>query len=130
MSTFCHINERLPKRSHRVAHFIALALSDRFVHTISTKMTALYSRAVVLGLYRRMLKDATKFNNYNFREHAKRRIKWDFRVSKDLPTAEAEQKYTWGVNQAEALRRQVTISQLYPQETSVVARRSKTNASV
>lgn len=91
-------------------------------------MAAPYSRTTVLTLYRRMLKDAAKFNNYNFREHAKRRIKWDFRVNKDLLAAEAEHKYAWGVNQAEALRRQVAVSQLYPQETSVVASRSKTKA--
>jgi hypothetical protein len=75
-----------------------------------------------------LLRNASKFVNYNFREHAKRRIIGEFHNNKGLVTVDAEAKFVWGINQAEVVRRQALISQLYPEEQSVAAGRSKTSA--
>ena len=83
------------------------------------------ARTAVLSLYRNMLGNASKFANYNFREHAKRRIVGGFKESKSLSAADAEAKYSWGLNQAEMVRRQAIVSQLYPEDSSVAAQRGK-----
>lgn len=85
-------------------------------------MSAAYSSRAVVQLYRQLLRNASRFANYNFREHAKRRIKYEFRQSKGLTPADAEAKYVWGLDQANIVRRQAVVSQLYPQESSVVAK--------
>lgn len=84
------------------------------------------SRPAVLKLYKSMLGNAAKFANYNFREHAKRRIVGEFKISKQLTGAEANAKYVWGLDQAEMVRRQSIVSQLYPEESSVAAQRTRT----
>jgi hypothetical protein len=84
-------------------------------------MSAPYSRSAVLVLYRNMLRSSTKMTNYNFREHAKRRVVGEFRASKSLVGAEAESKYTWGLSQSNTLKRQAAISQLYPDTEGSVA---------
>lgn len=88
-------------------------------------MSAPYSRTAVVSLYRKMLKDASKFANYNFREHAHRRIAWEFKSNRHITSAEAEAKYTWGLGQADIVRRQAVISQLYPEQNSVAATHRK-----
>lgn len=84
------------------------------------------TKTAVLSLYKNMLGNASKFANYNFREHAKRRIVGGFKESKSLSGTEAEAKYNWGLNQAEMVRRQAIVSQLYPEDSSVAAQRVKT----
>lgn len=75
-----------------------------------------------------MLRNAGKFGNYNFREHAKRRIIGEFQLNKSLPIVEAEAKYVWGLGQAEIVRRQAIVSQLYPEESSVAANSKRAKA--
>ena len=89
-----------------------------------------YNRVGVLSLYRNLLKNASKFVNYNFREHAKRRVIGEFKQNKNLSTAEAEAKYTWGLGQSEMVRRQAIVSQLFPQETSVATQVKKVRHNV
>jgi LYR motif-containing protein 4 len=84
-------------------------------------MAVSYNRVAVVSLYRNLLKNAVKFVNYNFRDHAQRRVMVEFRNNKELPVVEAEEKFKWGCSQLDMLRRQATISQLYPEETSVAA---------
>ena len=88
-------------------------------------MSLTYSRNGVLSLYRQMLRNSLKFANYNFREHAYRRISGEFRLCQSLPPSEAEAKFQWGINQAELVKRQAIISQLYPEERSVAAKVKK-----
>jgi len=84
------------------------------------------TKTAVLSLYKNMLGNASKFANYNFREHAKRRIVGGFKEGKSLTGAEAESKFKWGQDQAEMVRRQAIVSQLYPEDSSVAAQRVKT----
>jgi L-cysteine desulfidase len=88
-------------------------------------MSVSYNRKAVLSLYRSILKDASKFVNYNFREHARRRIIGEFHANKALSADGAEAKFRWGLEQAKTAKRQAAISQLYPEESSVVANRSR-----
>mmetsp|Transcript_26527 Transcript_26527/g.58749 ORF Transcript_26527/g.58749 Transcript_26527/m.58749 type:complete len:100 (+) Transcript_26527:144-443(+) len=84
-------------------------------------MSAPYSRSAVLVLYRTMLRSSLQMTNYNFREHAKRRVVGEFRASKSLVGEEAQVKYTWGLSQSLTLKRQAAVSQLYPDTEGSVA---------
>lgn len=75
----------------------------------------------VLGLYRQLLSRAYKFDNYNFREYAKRRIHDAFRTNKSVGDLERiTELYNEGVNELAMLKRQSTISQMYTFEKLVV----------
>jgi hypothetical protein len=75
----------------------------------------------VLGLYRTLLKEARKFNNYNFRNHAIRKTKWEFKHNKNLSDVKKIQdKYIYGKQQLDILKRQVILGQLYPEGQSIM----------
>ena len=84
-------------------------------------MQMAFSKPATISLYRALLKNSLNCANYNFREHAKRRVKGEFAVSRNLSGSEAEHKYGWGLEQLEILKRQAVISHLYSKDTSVVA---------
>ena len=70
-----------------------------------------------LPLYRQLLRAARGFTNYNFREHALRCVREDFRRGAALTDAEeiaAAQRR--GGEQLRMLKRQSMVSQLFPQE--------------
>lgn len=77
-------------------------------------------RSDVLGLYRSLLREAQKFNNYNFRNHAIRKTKWEFRHSRNLAGSMIQEKYIYGKSQLEVLKRQVILGKLYPEDQSIV----------
>lgn len=79
------------------------------------------SRRLVLNLYHSLLDNAKRLDNYNFREHALRKIKWNFRKYKHVKHDEAIELYKVGNAELEVLKRQALISQLYPEEKSVMA---------
>ncbi|CAI5737934.1 unnamed protein product [Hyaloperonospora brassicae] len=70
----------------------------------------------VRRLYREMLRGASKFENYNFRNYAVRRIKEDFRTNAKLAAGSTEQKHALEAarQQADMLHRQMVVSKLYP----------------
>ncbi|OWZ04777.1 putative mitochondrial protein [Phytophthora megakarya] len=74
------------------------------------------SSTSVLRLYREMLRNAAKFETYNFRSYATRRIKEDFHKNKALKAGspEQEQALEFARQQAEMIYRQVIVSKLYP----------------
>jgi len=75
----------------------------------------------VLKLYRQLLQTSFKFDNYNFREWAKRKIIHDFKSHKDLKSPEEITKfYNDGITGLSQLDRQTTISQMYTFEKLVV----------
>mmetsp|Transcript_21460 Transcript_21460/g.35921 ORF Transcript_21460/g.35921 Transcript_21460/m.35921 type:complete len:90 (+) Transcript_21460:146-415(+) len=89
-------------------------------------MSLAYSRQGVITLYRNMLRSAEQMANYNFREHAKRRVKGEFKANIVLSSSEAEMKFAWGLTQMDIMKRQAIISQLYPEESSVAFQRKAT----
>ena len=78
------------------------------------------SRTQVLALYRSLLREATHIDNYNFRLHALRKVKGEFRESTALSGADIGSKFAGGREQLESLRRQRIVSQLYPEGSNIM----------
>mmetsp|Transcript_16796 Transcript_16796/g.22990 ORF Transcript_16796/g.22990 Transcript_16796/m.22990 type:complete len:84 (-) Transcript_16796:398-649(-) len=76
-----------------------------------------------LSLFRTLLREAKKMNDYNFRSYAVRRVKTGFNANRNLQGEEATAAITEGVKQLEVLKRQVVLGQLYPSEHSVMESR-------
>ncbi|ETV67614.1 hypothetical protein H257_16211 [Aphanomyces astaci] len=74
----------------------------------------------VLRLYRDLLREAAQFQNYTFRTYSQRRIKADFRANAGVQGGDLSAALGFGFEQLNLLRRQVTISKLYPGEKSVM----------
>ncbi|EEY59093.1 uncharacterized protein PITG_11555 [Phytophthora infestans T30-4] len=74
------------------------------------------SSSSVLRLYREMLRNAAKFETYNFRAYATRRIKEDFHKNKTLKSGSPELEKTLQLvrEQVDVLGRQGIVSKLYP----------------
>ena len=86
------------------------AIATETVHQMSV------NRLQALGQYKKLLRAAEKFSNYNFRDYALRVVREDFRAgSKVSDTNEALELYQKGRVQLDMLHRQSTISQLFPQ---------------
>jgi hypothetical protein len=81
-------------------------------------------RTASLSLYRSLLREAKKVDNYNFRLYAIRRIKAGYRSniqSNDNNKAEnAELAYRDGIEQLNVLKRQSIVGNLYPSARSVM----------
>jgi len=74
------------------------------------------SRATTLALYRSLLRAGSGFTNYNFRMYALRSVRDRFRANVGLSDAEAITTALHdGRQQLELLKRQATISELFPQ---------------
>ena len=78
------------------------------------------SRIEFLSLYRGLLKQANLFDNYNFKNHAVRRIKYEFKSNVTLSDNQLKEKFDFGKTELESLKRQTVISLLYPEEKSVM----------
>ncbi|CAH2353530.1 protein Isd11p [[Candida] railenensis] len=75
----------------------------------------------ILVLYKQLLEKAYKFDNYNFREFAKRKVTDSFKANKGLSDSEAITNfYNQGILDLAMLTRQTTISQMYTFEKLVV----------
>lgn len=62
------------------------------------------------------------FTNYNFRDHAQRRIMWEFRQNQGLTSCEAiAEKYQLGLDQLAMVERQGIISMLYAESKPVAS---------
>ena len=78
----------------------------------------------VLRLYRSLLRNSSKIQNYNFRNHASRKIMASFRESIAVADASAiDTAYEQGLKQLQLVERQSLISRMYPDMTSVMERR-------
>lgn len=75
----------------------------------------------VLKLYKNLLKESSKFTNYNFREYAIRKIKVEFRenLSEKNPI-NIENLLNKANDSLNLIKRQATISQLYPSQQTVI----------
>ena len=75
------------------------------------------SPAASVALYRDLLRAAKGFTNYNFREYACRRVRESMRENVSLSDGAAiHRAYAEGRVQLDMLRRQATVSALFPQE--------------
>lgn len=104
-------------------HKMSFRISNRFRrrHHLFLKFPMAPTSHQILRLYRQLLARANKFDNYNFREHAKRRIHDAFKQQKNLTDKEEiTQFYNDGINDLAMLKRQTTISQMFTFEKLVV----------
>lgn len=83
-------------------------------------MAAAPSRQHVLGLFRSLLRQAGRMEDYNFRAYAQRRVAMGFQEGKALSGEQAAREYQEGLKNLEMLKRQVLISHLYPSKRSVM----------
>mmetsp|Transcript_18969 Transcript_18969/g.26705 ORF Transcript_18969/g.26705 Transcript_18969/m.26705 type:complete len:84 (-) Transcript_18969:380-631(-) len=71
-------------------------------------------------LFRSLLREAKKMNDYNFRLYSIRRIKMGFLSNLSLEGQEAKAALEDGHHQLEILKRQAIIGNLYPSEHNVM----------
>jgi hypothetical protein len=83
-------------------------------------MNAVPRKAEVLALFRHMIRHSSKIVNYNFRSHAKRRIRAGFEQYRSVAGEELAEKYKYGLTQLDVVKRQSVISQLYPDTVASV----------
>lgn len=85
-------------------------------------------RSASLSLYRSLLREAKRVDNYNFRLYAIRRIKVGYRSSNiikkdaanDADAAAELAAYREGIEQLNVLKRQSIVGNLYPSARSVM----------
>ncbi|KAL7443978.1 hypothetical protein ACHAXH_009888 [Discostella pseudostelligera] len=73
-----------------------------------------------LSLFRSLLREAAKMDNYNFRLYALRRVRIGFENNRNLTGSEAEDAFVEGKEQLEILKRQAVVGHLYPTARSVM----------
>ena len=78
------------------------------------------SKPQALSLMRSMLRESRKFDNYNFRAHAMRKVVGGFRESCKLEGQAATDKFKWGESQLDLLKRQRVISGMFTEEQSIM----------
>ena len=81
------------------------------------------SNLQVVSLFRSRLRNARNLENYNFREHTIRHVKHDYRMNINASGEELEKIYQAGLEDLKRLKRQLVISQLYPEIASVTENR-------
>mmetsp|Transcript_17375 Transcript_17375/g.56058 ORF Transcript_17375/g.56058 Transcript_17375/m.56058 type:complete len:81 (-) Transcript_17375:138-380(-) len=67
-----------------------------------------------LTLYKQLMREAKRFQNYNFREYAIRHVRDDFRRNAGLQGESAARELEHGRLELEKLRRMATVSSLFP----------------
>lgn len=78
-------------------------------------------RRTVLTLYRNLLREGGKFNNYNFRNYALRKIRDSFHQHKqETDTVKIKEFILCAEENLELVRRQVVIGNLYGDNPAVV----------
>jgi hypothetical protein len=77
-------------------------------------MTSTVSRSAWLRLYKNLFAEAKKFNTYNYREYAKRRIRDYFRENiNERDSSKLRSLYEYGSGELKSLKRQTTLVRLY-----------------
>lgn len=82
-----------------------------------------YTKTQVLSVYRSLLRNSNKFDNYNFREYFLKKTKTEFRNNRSIPDNAAVMEQA--LNDLGVLKRQAAISDMYHSEKLVVEKTSK-----
>ncbi|KAF7272686.1 hypothetical protein GWI33_014550 [Rhynchophorus ferrugineus] len=84
------------------------------------------TRNQVLKLYKMLLRESEKFESYNFRSYAVRRVKDAFRENQNLGNGDAlKEKISEGHKNLEIIKRQVLISQMYKTDRLIIENMSR-----
>ncbi|XP_076629413.1 LYR motif-containing protein bcn92 [Colletes latitarsis] len=79
------------------------------------------SRNVILNLYRSLIRESKKWNSYNYRMYALRKIRHEFQENKALRDRERiNEEYKKGQEVLEVIKRQVTIGNLYATKPLII----------
>ncbi|CAL7934724.1 unnamed protein product [Xylocopa violacea] len=72
------------------------------------------SRDAILSLYRNLIRESKKWNSYNYRMYALRKIRHEFQEHKTIQDKDRiNECYNKGVESLEIIKRQVVIGSLY-----------------
>ena len=75
----------------------------------------------MLSLYRQLLKESAKFDSYNFRAYALRRVRDGFRANTKVEDASRiDSLIKEAQSNLELIRRQVVLGKLYPSNKLVI----------
>ncbi|XP_029159407.1 LYR motif-containing protein 4 [Nylanderia fulva] len=84
------------------------------------------SRSAILYLYRNLIGESKKWDSYNYRMYALRKIRDEFKENKTLTDQEKiKQCYEKGQEALAAIRRQVILGHLYNTRPLVIETKSK-----
>ncbi|KAB0805552.1 hypothetical protein PPYR_02522 [Photinus pyralis] len=79
------------------------------------------SRVQVLALYKSLIKESQKFDSYNYRNYALRKIRDCFRENMNLTdNAKIKEEILGGQKNLEIIRRQVFVGNLYKTDKLVI----------
>ena len=79
------------------------------------------SRTAILSLYRNLLRTGGNFNQYGFREYAKRRTRDAFREHKnETDQHRIQELVSRGITELQVMKRQTVIGQMYNIDKLVV----------
>jgi hypothetical protein len=121
-----HTRSKATKMLHRFVFVLPSAVCARTFALATRAMATAEQRNVpkgsVLGLFRSLLRHSAKISNYNFREHAKRRSREEFREGRTLDAAGTMDKFTWGMEQLQVVKRYSVLSHFYKGEMSVIGK--------
>ncbi|XP_012253587.2 protein bcn92 isoform X2 [Athalia rosae] len=86
------------------------------------------TREAIIGLYRNMIRQSKKWNSYNYRTYALRKIRHEFRENKTLKDQEKiKDTFQFGVQNLEVIKRQVILGNLYGGRPLVIETKSTLN---
>ncbi|XP_063990102.1 LYR motif-containing protein 4B [Diachasmimorpha longicaudata] len=82
------------------------------------------SRAAALSLYRNLIRESKKWNSYNYREYALRKVRHEFSVNRSVTDGEKiNEIYKNGLESLAMIRRQVIVGNLYTTRPLVIETR-------
>ncbi|XP_017893643.1 LYR motif-containing protein 4 [Ceratina calcarata] len=81
----------------------------------------IHDRKAILGLYRNLIRESKKWNSYNYRMYALRRIRHEFQENKTIQDkGKITEYYHKGVEALNMIKRQVIIGSLYSTRPLVI----------
>ncbi|KYQ54779.1 LYR motif-containing protein 4 [Trachymyrmex zeteki] len=86
------------------------------------------TRNAILSLYRNLIQESKKWNSYNYRMYALRKIRHEFKENKTLTDEEkVRQCYTKGLETLSMIKKQVVLGDLYSTRPLIIETKSKLN---
>ncbi|XP_020286521.1 LYR motif-containing protein 4 [Pseudomyrmex gracilis] len=84
------------------------------------------SRNAILNLYRDLIRESKKWNSYNYRMYALRKIRCEFKENKALKNEEqVKQCFAKAQEALEVIKRQVILSNLYSTRPLIIETKGK-----
>jgi len=80
------------------------------------KFVNMPTKIQALALFRNLLRHSSKLQNYNFRDHAIRRVKGSFQEARALSAEAAATRYAWGLEQLKLVERYKVLGQIFPDD--------------